>query len=60
MKEKKIVKNYGKCQVTITFNEQNSDSLKRVMWLLIESYCDRVKCTLEGFPVNIEKRIEVS
>jgi len=60
MKEKQIVKNYGKCQITITFNGQNSDSLKRVMWLLIESYCDRVKCTLDGFPVNIEKRIGVS
>ncbi len=60
MKEKKIVKNYGKCQVTITFNGQNPDSLQRVMWLLIESYCDRVKCALDSFPVNIEKRIEAS
>lgn len=60
MKEKQIVKNYGKCQVTITFNGQNPDSMKRVLWLLIESYCDRVKCALDCFSVKIEKRIETS
>ena len=39
----KIERRYGDCDVTITFKE-NTDNIKdRVLWLLMESYRERIK-----------------
>lgn len=39
--EKKIVKGYGGCEITISFKEKSVELPEKIKWLLI-SYCDRV------------------
>lgn len=39
----KIVRDIGRCEVTITFKGHNDEDVKdKVMWLLLESYCERI------------------
>ncbi len=39
----KIVRDIGGCEVTITFKGHNDEDVKdKVMWLLLESYCERI------------------
>ena len=40
--EKKIIKKYGGCEITISFKEKSVELPEKIKWLLIESYCDRV------------------
>lgn len=44
---RKVIKQYGNCEVTLSFCENNSEAMGRVMWLLIESFCDRTGLKLE-------------
>lgn len=44
---KKVIKQYGNCEVTLSFLENDSEAMGRVMWLLIESFCDRTGLQLE-------------
>lgn len=44
---KKIIKQYGGCEVTLLFNEEYNEALSKVMWLLIESYCERTSLHIE-------------
>lgn len=44
---KKITKQYSGCEVTLSFSENDSEVMGRVMWLLIESFCDRTGLQLE-------------
>lgn len=44
---RKVIKQYGSCEVTLSFSEKDSEAMDRVMWLLIESFCDRVGLQLE-------------
>lgn len=52
MNEKQIVKQYGECEVTITFSEHNSDLRDNVLWLMTENYLDRIKAEISS---DIEK-----
>lgn len=39
----KIVKDIDGCEVTISFKEHSDEDVKnKVMWLLLESYCERI------------------
>lgn len=39
----KIVRNISGCEVTITFKGHSNEDVKdKVMWLLLESYCERI------------------
>lgn len=40
---KKITKQYGDCEVTISFNGYNTKVKDKILWLLLESYHDRIK-----------------
>ena len=44
--EKKIIKKYGGCEITISFKEKSVELPEKIKWLLIESYCDRVNIEL--------------
>ena len=44
---RKVIKQYGNCEVTLSFCESDSEAVGRVMWLLIESFCDRTGLQLE-------------
>lgn len=50
---RKIIKQYGGCEVTLSFNEEYSEILGKVIWLLIESYCERT-----GLHIDLDKPIE--
>ncbi len=43
MPERKIIKNYGVCEVTSVFKGYNPDVRSNVLWLLLESFEERVK-----------------
>lgn len=43
----KIIKQYGNCEVTLLFNKSDGEAIGRVMWLLIESFCERTGLQLE-------------
>ena len=40
--EKKIVRNYGGCEVTLTFKEAAEDIKEHVLWLMLENYKERI------------------
>ena len=44
---KKVIKQYGNCEVTLSFCESDSEAVGSVMLLLIESFCDRTGLQLE-------------
>lgn len=44
---RKVIKQYGNCEVTLSFKKSDSEAIGRVMWLLIESFCDRTGLQLE-------------
>ncbi|MDE7303783.1 MAG: hypothetical protein K2N60_10755 [Oscillospiraceae bacterium] len=44
---RKVIKQYGNCEVTLSFQNRDSETMSRVMWLLIESFCDRTGLQLE-------------
>lgn len=44
---RKVIKQYGNCEVTLSFLENDSEAMGMVMWLLIESFCDRTGLQLE-------------
>lgn len=44
---RKVIKQYGNCEITLSFIENDSEAMGRVMWLLIESFCDRTGLQLE-------------
>ena len=44
---KKVIKQYGNCEVTLLFNKSDGGAIGRVMWLLIESFCERTGLQLE-------------
>lgn len=44
---RKVIKQYSNCEVTLSFSENDSEAMGRVMWLLIESFCDRTGLQLE-------------
>lgn len=44
---RKVIKQYGNCEVTLSFCKNDSEAVGRVMWLLIESFCDRTGLQLE-------------
>lgn len=41
--EKKIVKEYNGCEVTITFGGRNDSAMEEAKRLIIESYFERIK-----------------
>lgn len=41
--EKKIVKEYNGCEVTITFGGRNDSAIDEAKRLILESYIDRIK-----------------
>ena len=41
--EKKIVKEYNGCEVTITFGGRNETAMEEAKRLILESYFDRIK-----------------
>lgn len=43
----KVIRQYGNCEVTLSFENRDSEAMGRVMWLLIESFCDRTGLQLE-------------
>ena len=43
MSDKKIVKEYNGCEVTITFGGRNDSAMDEAKRLIIESYFDRIK-----------------
>lgn len=43
----KITRQYGGCEVTLSFNEKDSETMDKIMWLLIESYCERMSLQIE-------------
>jgi hypothetical protein len=47
MVNQKIVKQYGDCEVTITFKGHSIDIKENVLWLMTENYIDRVKSELD-------------
>lgn len=44
---RKVIRQYGNCEVTLSFEKSDSEAIGRVMWLLIESFCDRTGLQLE-------------
>lgn len=44
---KKYIRQYGDCKVTLSFDETCCNTVDNVMWLLIESYADRVGLQIE-------------
>lgn len=40
--KKKIIKECGGCEITISFKEKSVELPEKIKWLLLESYCDRV------------------
>ena len=40
--ERKIVRNYGGCEVTLTFKETAEDIKEQVLWLMLENYKERI------------------
>ena len=44
---RKVIKQYGNCEITLSFQNRDSEAMDRVMWLLIESFCDRMGLQLE-------------
>ena len=44
---RKVIKQYGNCEVTLSFEKRDSEAMGRLMWLLIESFCDRTCLQLE-------------
>lgn len=43
MSDKKIVKEYNGCEVTITFGGRNETAMEEAKRLIIESYFERIK-----------------
>lgn len=43
MSDKKIVKEYNGCEVTITFGGRNETAMEEAKRLILESYIDRIK-----------------
>lgn len=43
MSDKKIVKEYNGCEVTITFGGRNDSAMEEAKRLIIESYFERIK-----------------
>ena len=43
MSDKKIVKEYNGCEVTITFGGRNDSAVEEAKRLIIESYFERIK-----------------
>lgn len=43
MSDKKIVKEYNGCKVTITFGGRNDSAMEEAKRLIIESYFERIK-----------------
>ena len=50
--KKKIVKTYNGCEVTITFAGKNDKALDEAKRLIIESYIDRIKNTVDKSSIN--------
>lgn len=44
---KKLKRDYNDCEITLSFKGYNSDVKQNVLWLLTESYMDRVKAEIE-------------
>lgn len=44
---RKVIRQYGNCEVTLSFENRDSKAMDRVMWLLIESFSDRTGLQLE-------------
>ena len=43
MSDKKIVKEYNGCEVTITFGGRNDSAMEEAKRLILESYFERIK-----------------
>lgn len=54
---KKITKQYSGCEVTLSFSEKGNETMGRVMWLLIESFCDRTGLQLEQDDTSENKMV---
>lgn len=48
MPERKIIKHYNGCEVTAIFKGYNPDVRSNVLWLLVESFEERVKAEIEN------------
>lgn len=44
---RKIIGQYDNCEVTLLFEKRDSEAIGRAMWLLIESFCDRMGLQFE-------------
>ena len=40
--DKKIIKNSNGCEVTITFKEKSEDTKDKALWLILESFKERM------------------
>lgn len=49
----KIVKQYGGCEVTIVFKENNPEIKEKVLALLLENYQTRISDTLKSEYKNL-------
>ncbi len=47
MSDKKIVKEYNGCEVTITFGGRNDSAMEEAKRLILESYFERIKYVLK-------------